>query len=212
MLPARRNPRHETDQPDDANCCARVIHVAAVDGVQGREIERYACEEEEEEADDIHEDAVAAEGVGPVEDFGVACQAGEDAAEERHGVGEVEAFGGDGDDGVEPRQGAEVDAVEGELDAAGEEDGVDGDLAFGFDGGEEAGEGQAVVAGEGVEGAGSLCYEGVGADEDDHDDEGGEEAGSHYRVGGVVEDLDEGHACGRGGRGGDVSDAEADGD
>lgn len=82
------------------------------------------------------------------------------------------------------------DAVESHLDGETEQDGVDGHLAFRVDFGEEFREGEAVVTGEGVEGAGSLGHEAVCAKEHDDSDHGCEEAGADDGVSAVVEDLD----------------------
>lgn len=63
MLPPRREPSDETNQPHNAHRSAGVIHSILGGGVEDGEIEREGGEEEEDEADEVERDAPRAQGV-----------------------------------------------------------------------------------------------------------------------------------------------------
>lgn len=134
------------------------------------------------------------------------------AREKRHGVREIEAEGGDGDDGGETLVAREIEAVQRHLDQHAQYDGVHGHVEPFVDGLEDAAEREAAVAREGPQGPRPFCHQAVGAHEDDDGDGGCQECGGGDGAGAVGEDLDHGDPGGRGGDGGDVGDAEERGD
>lgn len=208
VFPPVKDPSHDADQTDDSEGGTAIVHVVGRDGARLGEVEVDAGKDQEHQPDGVDQGAPLAQGVGARDGLFVAGEVTPQADEKRHGVTDVEAEGGDGDDGAEAFVAGKVDAVESHLDRAAQEDAVDGDLGFPVDPGKDAGEGQAVVAREGPQGPGALGHEAVGADQDDDGDEAGERRGPAGAAGRVVEDLDQGYAGAGVGRGLEVADAE----
>ena len=238
MLPPCRQPGHNRDERGHADGGGGVVHVCAVDGVDGGEVEGDDGEEQVQHPDDVEGQAEAAEGVGGV-DVVLAPEAAPDAHEERHYVGEVcggggvscgwiveksgvrerlteryrtgeltEALSGDCEHGVEAGDGAEVDGHERHIHDKNHGDGVDGDVERWVDVADYVGEGEAAVTGEGEDDARALRHQEGQAHERDDGDEGGEAKRAGDGAGRFVEDGDQRHAGGCVCCGLQVADAE----
>lgn len=214
VLPSVEDPGDDTNKTDDADSGTAVIHVVGGHWTFRGEIEVDSGEEQEDQTDTIQDETPFAQGKGAGDDLGVLV-AGEptpEAHEQGHGIGDVEAESGNGDDGGETFVAGEVDAVQGHLDQQAENDAVDGDLGLLVDFGEEAAEGEAVVSRESPQGTTTLSHQAVGADENDDGDQRSQGGGAFDATGAVVEDLDERDTGGGVGGGFEIADAEEGGD
>jgi len=127
-------------------------------------------------------------------------------------VGAEEASDNEGGNGVEGGRRADVDQAKEHGDERGEGNGVEGQLCTGFDVGQVAGAGDAVVSSKGPYDTGRGGERGdTGEDhegEDDRDHGGGAAVGPC----GLSENLDEGKAGGTGEGITNIANAEEDGD
>ena len=121
-------------------------------------------------------------------------------------VGDVQREGGERSDSVESRGRGDVDQAQQPDDDRHEHDCSDGDVVDGGHVGEELGEGEAVVPGEGPGEAGGGGQHGEDGADDDDDDAGHHCGGGGGGLGRLVEDLDDRVARGGGDCVGDVAD------
>lgn len=170
--------------------------LSAVTGPTRWEIEVDTGEQQEQQAAGVDPETPPAQTVAGAVNGGVAARGEiqEQPHEQGHGVAEVEPECRDADDRAEALVAREVDAVQRHLHSRAQQDRVDGHVGAFVHGAEQAGEREAAVACECVQGVGAFGHEAVGAYEHDYCDHGGQPGRGPDAAGAVVEDLDQWHA------------------
>ena len=211
-LASSRKPSHGRNQHTDSHCRARIVHIACINGVRAGEVERDARKCEVQNSQKIQEKTESQRICSALQRRPFAGPATPESNGKRQDIGQVKAFCGNGQDGTECGDGPEVNGHERAVDCYHQTDSIDRDLAARINLAEETGERKAAIARKRKCQSRALsAQEGQGDEADDRDLHGKHHGGCEG-VGGVEEDLEDGHA-GRADRGVvDVANAEADGD
>ena len=211
-LAASRIPSHGRNQHTDSHCRARIVHVARIDGVRAGEVERDARKCEVQKSQKIQEKTESQRICSALQRRPFAGPSTPESNGKRQHIGQVKAFSGNGQDGTECGDGPEVDGHECAVDHYHQDDSIDRDLTARIDLAEETGERKSAITRKRKCQSRALSAQEGQGDEADDGDLHGKHHGGCEGVGGVEEDLKDGHA-GRADRGVvDIANAEADGD